>query len=146
MPYRTAFWILILLTIISAVLQMLGYDFLEVLIVLLITDSIAFGATIEIEKKRSLKETEMNNNITLKVEKIEKICQDVLQKINTNPSLLNLEEKIEKQKEERNHMLDKISRKTLELEQKIKKFGLSLADHVEDFDSRLEKVEKNREI
>lgn len=125
---------------------MLGYDFLEVLIVLLITDSIAFGATIEIEKKRSLKETEMNNNITLKVEKIEKICQDVLQKINTNPSLLNLEEKIEKQKEERNHMLDKISRKTLELEQKIKKFGLSLADHVEDFDSRLEKVEKNREI
>ena len=146
MLYKTAFWILIFLTIISAVLQMLGYDFLEVLIVLLITDSIAFGATIEIEKKRSLKETEMNNNITLKVEKIEKICQDVLQKINTNPSLLNLEEKIEKQKEERNHMLDKISRKTLELEQKIKKFGLSLADHVEDFDSRLEKVEKNREI
>ena len=145
MPYRTAFWILILLTIIAAVLQMLGYNFLEVLMVLLIIDSIAFGATIEIEKRKSLKEIEMNNNITLKVEKIEKICQDVLQKVDTKSSL-NLEEKLEKQKEERNQMLDKISRKTLELEQKIKSFGLNLAEHVEDFDSRLEKLEENREI
>jgi len=111
MPHRTAFWILTLLTIISAVLQMIGYDFLEVLIVLLIINSIAFGVTIEIEKKKSLKEIEMNNIITQKVEKIEKICQDVLQRVNTNPSLLNLEE--------RNHMLDKISGKTLELEEKM---------------------------
>lgn len=145
MPYRTAFWILILLTIISAVLQMLGYNFLEVLIILLIIDSIAFGANIEIEKKKALKKTEIDNIITLKVEKIEKICKDVLEKVNTNPALLNLEEKLEKHKEERNHMLDKLSRKTLELEQKIKKFGLSLAEHVEDFDSRLEELEKTEE-
>jgi hypothetical protein len=135
MSHRTAFWILILLTIIAAVLQMFGYNFLEVLVILLIIDSIAFGATIEIEKKKSLKEIEMNDNITLKVEKIEKICQDVLQKVDTNSSSLNLEEKLEK-----------LSRKTLELEQKIKNFGLNLAEHVEDFDNRLEKLEENREI
>ena len=29
-------------------------------------------------------------------------------------------------------MLDKISRKTLELEQKINKFGLKLAEHIEE--------------
>ena len=38
-------------------------------------------------------------------------------------------------------MMDRISRKTLELEQKINKFGLSLAEHAEDFSNRLEKLE-----
>ena len=141
MLYRTAFWVLILITVISAVSQMLGYEFLEVLIILLIIDSIAFGSIVEIEKRKSLKEIEVNDSITLKLEKLEKVCQDVLQRVNTNPALLNLEEKLKKHKEERNNMMDRISRKTLELEQKINKFGLSLAEHAEDFSNRLEKLE-----
>lgn len=141
MSHRTAFWILILLTIISAVLQMLGYNFLEVLIVLLIIDSIGFGAIIEIEKKKSLKEIEANNIITKKIEILEKICQDVLEKVNRNPALVELEEKLKIHKEERNDMLDKLSRKTLDLEQKINRFGTNLAEHKEDVINRLGKLE-----
>jgi hypothetical protein len=141
MPYRTAFWILILMTVLSAILQMLGYNFLEVLIVLLIVDSIGFGAIIEIEKKKSLKDLEKNNVITQKIEKVELICKDVLDKVNTNPAIARLEEKLNTHKEERNSMMDKLSRKTLELEQKINRFGASLAEHKEDVGSRLEKLE-----
>jgi hypothetical protein len=142
MHYRTAFWILILMTVISAVLQMLGYNFLEVLIVLLIIDSLGFGSMIEIERKKSQKEVESSNIVTQKIEGLEKICQDVFQRVSTNPSLAKLEEKMNLHKEERDSMLDKISRKTLELEQKINKFGAKLAEHMEDVGSRLEKIEK----
>jgi hypothetical protein len=106
MPYRTAFWILILMTVISAVLQMLGYNFLEVLIVLLIIDSLGFGSMIEIERKKSQKEVESSNIVTQKIEGLEKICQDVFQRVSTNPSLAKLEEKMNLHKEERDSMLE----------------------------------------
>jgi len=145
MPYRTAFWILILLTIISAVLHMLGYNFLEVLIILLIIDSIGFGSMIEIERKKSNKEVEASNIVSQKLDGLEKICQDVLQKVSSNPVMSKLEERLNEHKEERNSMLDKLSRKTLELEQKINKFGASLAAHMEDIGNRLEKLEMPEE-
>ena len=142
MPYRTAFWILIFLTVISALLQMLGYNFMEVLIVLLIIDSIGFGSMIEIEKKKSKREADASNIVAQKIESLEKIMQDVLHRVSTNPTIAKLEEKMNMHKEERNSMLDRLSRKTLDLEQKINRFGASLAEHKEDIVGRLEKIEK----
>jgi predicted transposase YdaD len=128
--------------VVSAVFHMLGYNFLEVLIVLLIIDSIGFGAMIEIERSKSKKEAEASNIVTQKIEGLEKICQDVLHRVSTNPALVKLEDRLREHKEERNNMLDRMSRKTLELEQKINKFGARLAEHMEDVGSRLEKIEK----
>jgi hypothetical protein len=145
MPYRTAFWILILLTVVSAVFYMLGYNFLEVLIVLLIVDSIGFGAMIEIERKKSRKNIEATNLVTQKIEGLEKICQDVLQRVSTNPAMTMLEERLKEHRDERNNMLDKLSRKTLELEQKINRFGTRLAEHMEDVSNRFEKIEKPKD-
>ena len=100
MPYRTAFWILIFLTVVSAVFYMLGYSFLEVLIVLLIIDSIGFGAMIEIERNKSKKEADASKIVTQKIEGLEKICQDVLHRVSTNPALVKLEDKLREHKEE----------------------------------------------
>jgi hypothetical protein len=145
MPYRTAFWILILLTVASAIFYMLGYDFLGVLIVLLMVDSVGFGAMIEIERKRSKKDAEKANIVTQKIEGLERICQDVLQRVSTNPAMAMLEERLSEHKDERNSMLDKMSRKTLELEQKINRFGARLAEHMEEVSSRFEKLEKPKD-
>lgn len=141
MPYRTAFWILVLLTVVSAIMQMIGYNFLWVLVVLLIIDSIGFAAIVEIERKKSLKEIETGNIITQKIENLEKICQDVLERVNRSTGLAGVEDKLKQHREERDNMMDKISRKTLELEQKINKFGASLAEHMEDVGNRLGKLE-----
>ncbi len=121
---------------------MLGYNFLEVLIVLLIIDSIGFGSMIEIEKKKSKREADASNAVAQKIESLEKIMQDVLQRVSANPAIAKLEEKMNTHRDERNSILDKLSRKTLELEQKINRFGASLAEHKEDIGSRLEKIEK----
>lgn len=145
MPYKTAFWILILLTVLSAVFYMLGYNFLEVLIVLLIIDSIGFGAMIEIESKKSKREADANNIIAKKIEMLEKVCQDMLQKVSTNPAMAMLEKRLSEHKEERNNILDKMSRKTLELEQKINRFGTRLAEHMEEVSNRFEKLEKPKD-
>ncbi|MFH1473646.1 MAG: hypothetical protein ABIE55_02010 [Candidatus Aenigmatarchaeota archaeon] len=142
MPYRTAFWILIFLTVISALLQMLGYNFMEVLIVLLIIDSLGFGSMIEIEKKKSKREADASKIVAQKIESLEKIMQDVLHRVSTNPTIAKLEEKMNMHRDERNNMLDRLSRKTLDLEQKINRFGASLAEHKEDIFGRLEKIEK----
>ncbi|NIO45036.1 MAG: hypothetical protein GTN36_05800 [Candidatus Aenigmarchaeota archaeon] len=56
-----------------------------------------------------------------------------------------IEMKLNKQKEDVNYLLDKMSRKALELEEKINKFGVNLAEHVENFSGRLEELEKPKE-
>lgn len=139
MVYKTAFWILIFLTVVSAVLQMTGYDFLEVLIGLLIIDSIGFGAIVEFEGKKSSKEVELSKSINQKVERLEEICRDVLQKVSMNTAVLELEEKLNRHKDDEKAALDKIAEKTLQLEKKINKFGVSLAEHL-GLESRQEDV------
>jgi hypothetical protein len=130
MVYKTAFWILIFLTVISAVLQIVGYDFLDVLIGLLIIDSIGFGAVVEFERKKSAKETKITKNMDQKIDSLETICKDILQKISVNSAVMELEEKLNRHKVEEKTSLDKIAEKTLELEKKINKFGVNLAEHL----------------
>lgn len=140
MIYKTAFWILTFLTAISATLQILGYQFLEVLIVLLILDSIAFGAVVEIERKVSKKESETNEIISRKIEDLENVCKDVLKKVSINTAMVELEEKLNMHKAENKMSLDKLAEKTLSLEKKINRFGATLADHM-----GLDKSEDNEE-
>ena len=130
MIYKTAFWILTFLTAISATLQILGYQFLEVLIILLILDSIAFGAVVEIERKVSKKESETNEIISRKIEDLENVCKDVLKRVSINAAMVELEEKLNIHKAENKMSLDKLAEKTLDLEKKLNRFGAKLAEHM----------------
>jgi len=141
--HKIVFWFLLVWTVFSLVLQILGYEILESVIIVLIIDLIALGIIVEIGRKKPLKE--VTDKITTKIENIENVCQSILNSSNENPIMGKIEEKINKQKEDVNYLLDKMSRKALELEEKINKFGVNLAGHVEDFDSRLEKLEKPKE-
>ncbi len=93
----------------------------------------------EIGRKKPLKE--VSDKITTKIENIERVCQSILNSSNESSIMSKIEGKLNKQKEDVNYLLDKMSRKALELEERINKFGVSLAEHVEDFSSRLEKIE-----
>ena len=130
-------------TVFSLLLQMFGYEILESIIIVLIIDLIALGIIVEIGRKKPLKE--INERIASKIENIENVCQSILKSSNENPIMEKIEGKLNKQKEDVNYLLDKMSRKALELEEKINKFGVSLAGHVEDFSDRLEKLESPEE-
>lgn len=121
-----AFWVLIIVTIISMFLQISGYQILETVIFLIIMDFIALW--LYLEKKKSL--TEIDNAMIKKIENLETACSSILEGISSVSSVLNLEEKVNKQKEDINSMLEKINEKTLALEEKISSFGQSFSNHI----------------
>lgn len=141
--YKTVFWFLLIWTVFSLILQLVGYELLDSIIIVLVIDLIALGIIIEIGRKKPLKE--INETISSKIENIERVCQSILNSASENPIIEKIEERINKQKEDVNYLLDRMSRKTLELEERVNKFGFSLAEHIEDFSDRLEKLETPKE-
>jgi len=141
--HKKVFWFLLVWTVFSLVLQMFGYEILESIIIVLIIDLIALGIIVEIGRKKPLKE--INEKIASKIENIENVCQSILKSSNENPIMEKIEVKLNKQKDDVNYLLDRMSRKALELEERINKFGINLAEHMEDFSGRLEKLEKPKE-
>ncbi|MBN2202757.1 MAG: hypothetical protein JW700_01030 [Candidatus Aenigmarchaeota archaeon] len=131
MSYKTAFWILIFMTVVSAALQLLGYDFLQVLIVLLIVDSIGFGAMVELERKKSLKEEKVGEEIKNKIDNLENICKDMVKRVSVNSAMEQLEERLNRHKTENKDSLDRLAEKTLSLERRLNNFGAKLAEHIQ---------------
>jgi len=130
--YKKAFWVLIFITIISMILQIEGYGILETVIFLVIMDFIALW--LYLERRNSL--TETDNVVIKKIENLETACSSILEGIGSVSSVLSLEEKINKQREDVNSMLEKINEKTLVLEEKINRFGQNLLNPVTDLNYR----------
>jgi hypothetical protein len=105
-----------------------------------VIDIIALGIIVEIGRTKPFQN--VSSEITTKIENIEKSVQSLLNTSSEDSIMNKIEEKISKQKEDVNYLLDKISKKTLELEEKLSKFGYSLAEHIESFGERLDKIER----
>lgn len=138
--YKTVFWFLLVWTIFTLALQMFGYNILDSILVVFVIDIIALGIIVEIGRTKPFQN--VSSEITTKIENIEKSVQSLLNTSSEDSIMNKIEEKISKQKEDVNYLLDKISKKTLELEEKLSKFGYSLAEHIESFGERLDKIER----
>jgi hypothetical protein len=114
------------------ILQIEGYGILETVIFLVIMDFIALW--LYLERRNSL--TETDNVVIKKIENLETACSSILEGIGSVSSVLSLEEKINKQREDVNSMLEKINEKTLVLEEKINRFGQNLLNPVTDLNYR----------
>jgi hypothetical protein len=124
--YKAAFWLLILITAVSLILQFSGYDILDSLIFLVVMDLTALW--IYMEKRKSL--SGFDDAITKRIDNIEIACLKISSGINSVSSVLNLEEKVGKQKEDINSMLEKVNEKTFNLEEKLNNFVKSLTSSV----------------
>lgn len=157
--YKTIFWFLLVWTLFTLALQVFGYNILDSILIVLVIDLIALGIIIEVGKSKTFQD--VGSDITTKIENIEKSVQSllnstsedsVMKKIEDRINSFNtsieesvisrIEEKLSKQKEDVNYLLDRMSKKTLELEEKLNKFGYSLAEHIESFGDRLDKIER----
>ena len=138
--YKIVFWFLLLWTVLTLGLFLRGYDLLNSVMIVLVVDLIALGIIVEVGKKKSF--SDISAELAAKVENIEKIVQNMLNSLSEDSIVKKIEEGVGKQKEEVSYLLDKMSKKMLELEEKINKFGFNLAEHVENFTGRLEKIER----
>ena len=139
--YKTVFWFLLIWTVVSLFLYLRGYDVFTSFMLVLVLDIAALGIIVQKGKDGPL--GAVNDEINAKVENIERVCQSILSSTGGDAVMQRIEANLAKQKEDMNYLLDRMSRKMLELEEKISKFGFTLAEHIEE---RLEekKYEENQ--
>lgn len=135
------FFIVTAFTLFLTILQLFGYWVLESLIVLLIIDFLVLTASVQLGSKNAFK----NNPIDLekdivprlgKIDNIEKACTDIIGKVSTS------EEKLEKQGDDITYLLDRMAKKTMDLEEKINNFGNGLIDSMSNLRGKVENMDK----
>ncbi len=116
------------ITIILTIVQISGFAVIDLIIIMIVIDFLSLGAYLELENKKTNKE--IKGLITSKLEGIENVCRDIFTHITSpNPGF---EAKLEKQKDDMNYILDKISHKSLELEEKLNTFGKVLIKTIDE--------------
>jgi hypothetical protein len=137
--YKEAFWTLFFITVITLILQMRGYALLETVIFLIVMDFIALWIYLDNRKSSS----SLDDTFIKKIENLENACSKISENIGAVSSVLNLEERFNRQREDITSMLEKINEKNLVLEEKLNSFGQFLLNPVrneeeEDIEESLE--------
>ena len=117
--YKEAFWILIFITVISMALQTGGYVALETIIFLVVMDFIALWIYLENRKSS----TDLNSTFLGKVDNLERTCSSISDSIGAVSSVLNLEERVNRQRKDIETMLQSINEKSSALEERLNGFG-----------------------
>ena len=126
--YKEAFWTLFFITVITLILQMRGYALLETVIFLIVMDFIALWIYLESRKSSS----SLDDTFIKKIENLENACSKISENIGAVSSVLNLEERFNRQREDITSMLENINEKNLVLEEKLNSFGQFLLNSVRD--------------
>lgn len=126
----------VIVTTVLTALQLNGSEVINLIIIMIIIDFLSLGAYIELGNRKLARESK--DFISSKLESIEKVCNETLTHINSpNPGI---EAKIEKQRDDINYILDKITKKSLELEEKLNLFGNIISKTLDE-----KKVEEQKE-
>ncbi len=121
---KAAFLLSMATTIGLTAMNFLGYDVLNYVIGMMVVSFLSLGGYMEIENKKILKETK--EFMGTKLEGIEKICGETLAHLRS----ANPEAKLERHKSDVNYILDNISRRSLDLEERLNAFGRILSRHM----------------
>jgi len=138
---KILFLVSLVITAILTALQLGGLQIIDLIIVMIIINFLSLGAYIELENRKLAKESK--DFISSKLEGIEKVCNETLSHITSpNPGI---EAKIEKQREDISYILDKISKRSLELEERLNAFGRVLSNNIKEKKEEVEEREENKE-
>jgi hypothetical protein len=121
--YKEAFWALIFITVMTLAMQMSGYAMLETVLFLVVMDFIALWIYLESRKYPNA----LNDHFIKKLEGLEKSCLSISESIGAVSSVLNLEERVDRQREDISSMLESINQKNMALEEKLNGYGLFLS-------------------
>lgn len=133
---KILFLVSLIITTALAALQLIGFQVIDSIIIMIIINFLSLGAYIELENRKMVKESK--DFIGSKLEGIEKICNETLTHITSpNPGI---ELRLEKQKNDISYILDKISKRSLDLEERLNTFGKILSNSLKE-----KKVEEEKE-
>jgi len=133
---KILFLVSLIITTALTALQLIGFQIIDSIIIMIIINFLSLGAYIELENRKIVKESK--DFIGSKLEGIEKICNETLTHITSpNPGI---ELRLEKQKNDISYILDKISKRSLDLEERLNTFGKILSNSLNE-----KKVEEQKE-
>lgn len=125
---KILFLVSLVITTALTVLQLSGLQVIDSIIIMIIINFLSLGAYIELENRKLVKDSK--DFIGSKLEGIEKVCNETLSHITSpNPGI---EAKIEKQRNDISYILDKISKRSLELEERLNAFGRVLSSNIKE--------------
>jgi hypothetical protein len=123
---KTLFFISIVITAALTVVNMMGTSVTDAIMIMILIDFLSLGGYMELENKKIA--TESKDFVASKIEGVEKVCNDILTHVKSpNPGV---EAMIEKQKNDISYILDKITKKSLELEERLNLFGKVLSNNL----------------
>ncbi len=128
-PLTIFLWVMVGVTFVYGVAQLLGYNVLTIILMLLVVD------VITLEINRQLDKRKLYNN---KLETMDLKLEEVSNKIQNE---FNVDEKLNKHKDEVTIVLDKMARKALEIEERVNRFGETIAVSIENLNNRLRAFE-----
>ena len=116
MRLRYLFIFLTVVTIFLIFLYFLGHEILDLIMAMITVQFLSLGAMIEHQRKFPSKTIK---SLSERVDKIEKICSDIHNVLDSNPEL---DKKLEKQKNGMSQILDDIVEKSTKLDKKLNGF------------------------
>jgi len=142
MELSILFWAFVAVTMFYSTMQLLGYNVITIVITLTIIDIIILELNRRVEKYKM--ENKINYKLTDINKNIEKVSTDVTSKLNSL-DFKSFDDKLTKHKDDVNYVLDKMARKSLEIEENLKKFGVTLAAAISSLDERIKILETKGE-
>ena len=142
MVLTTLFIFLLAITVILTGMQIIGFEVLNSLIIMIVVDFMALGATLQTKKKNPGNPHNPNQNIIPRLENIEKTCSDIITHLGSN----SVREDVMKSKDDITYLLERIARKTLDLENKMDTFGKTLARSMLDINGRVKNLEATEAV
>jgi hypothetical protein len=122
---KLLFLLSIMITIALTALQLYGAQVTDLILIMLVINFLSMGAYIELENKKIMNESKAF--MASKLESIEKLSNSIFNHVSCNSAI---EEKLEKQKNDISYVLDKISKKSLELEERLNLFAKVLSNNI----------------
>ena len=152
MPLSKVFWLLSFATLVFIALQLIGFDVMIVIILLLTMDVISVEMSRQLDRHHLRKE--IKGEMVARIENIEKICGNMAFHLSEQQPMaeqitFSIDKHMKSHKETFKDDLDRIAKKMVDVENRLTKMKRLMAGAVASLDDRLKIMEEetqNKEI
>ena len=141
MPLSKLFWFMILVTFAMVIVQTIGYQVVNYVILLLIIDVVVIEVSRELEKGRM--SHEIKETLLKKIESISELSERIVHHLDSKPDFKSA---LETHKSEFKNDMDRLALRAVHIENDINRLIRTVGSALAIFDERIKKVESEAEI
>ena len=137
MPLSRFFWFMILITFALIIVQIIGYSVIEYIILVIIIDLVLIEVSRELNKNKI--NSKIKEELTKRIKYIEDISLRIVHYLEQHPH--SVKHIVEEQKVEFRAEMERMAKKSIEIENKLHRLRNSINSAFVMFDDRIKKIE-----